>query len=159
MTTPTTVTSGVAGAGTGSTFNSLWQGISVIGSAVSAWGQYEEGRTQEEAYKENAKIALQKATYEEEKSRKKIRRLGSEQRLLYSKAGVDITSGSPLLVMAETAAEGEYEAQMIKWGGQTEAEQMRRYGSAARRAGNIRGASTFLSGLSSAFIPRHRYFY
>lgn len=136
MTTPTNV--------------NIWQGISAIGSAVSGFAQISQGRRQQEIYEENAEIARQKATYEEDKSRAKFKKLRGIQRSLYGKAGVDLTSGSPLLIMSESAAEGELEAEMIRWGGETEAQQLKRYGKEARRAGMIAGTSTFLTGLSKA---------
>jgi len=125
----------------------FWQGLSAVGSAVSGYSQITQGKRHQDIYEENANIAIQKARYEEDKSRRKTKRMLGTQRALYAKVGVDITSGSPLLIMSETAAEGEYEAEMIKWGGETEAQQLKRYGKEAKRAGMIAGTSTFLTGL------------
>ena len=55
-------------------------------------------------------MARQEGKYEEAASRERLKKLMGTQRSLYAKAGVDISSGSPLLMLAETAAEGEMEA-------------------------------------------------
>jgi hypothetical protein len=93
-------------------------------------------------------LALKKAGIEEKQTREKYNRLMGRQRALYAKAGVDLASGSPLLVMSGTASEGEEEARMIRSGGQSEAERMRMYGKMSERVGIIEGMSTLFSGLS-----------
>jgi len=132
------------------TLSSLSTVASVAGTVVSAYGQYGKGKAEQRAYEYNAEVALQKSKFEEEASRKKSKYLLGKQRLLYAKAGVDISAGSPLAMMAYTAGEAEKEAQMIGWGGETEAEKQRMYGKAAARAGEIGGISTFLTGLGTA---------
>lgn len=132
------------------TISALSTVASVVGTAASAYGQYAKGRTEQSVRESNAEIVLQKSKFEEEKSRKKSKYLMGTQRMLYAKAGVDISSGSPLAVMAYTAQEAGKEAGMIAWGGETEAEQQRAAGRAAERAGKIGGVSTFLTGLSVA---------
>jgi len=124
-------------------------GVSGAGTALSAVSQYRAGQAQEEAYKYNAGVAEQKGIYEETQSRDKLRKLLSSQKALYAKAGVDMTSGSPLLLMADTAAQGEMEALNIRKGYQSEAKMNRYYGNQAKKAGNIKAGSTFLSGLGS----------
>ncbi len=125
-------------------------GVSVAGAGLSAVGQYRQGQLQKAGYDYNAKVAREKAAYEEAQSREKLRSLLGTQRALYAKAGVDISSGSPLLVMADTAAKGEEEAQMIKAGGRQESALQRMYGRSAARAGLWGGTSSFMSGLAQA---------
>lgn len=124
------------------------QGMLAIGTATSAFSKYQEGQVKKEAYEYDARLALKKAGIEEKQTREKYNRLMGRQRALYAKAGVDLASGSPLLVMSGTASEGEEEARMIRSGGQSEAERMRMYGDIVERTGMIEGASTLFSGLS-----------
>jgi hypothetical protein len=124
--------------------------MSFIGSFISAKGSRDEGIAKSTAYKYNAAINEQnavaariKSDWEEEQSRERTRKLLGTQRALYAKAGVDLSSGSPLLVLAETASEGEEEAQYIKWGGdvavaeqKNQATLNRFYAKASKKAGN-----------------------
>jgi len=125
-------------------------GVGMAGTALSAFGQYQQGQAQAAASEYNAEAAEQKGKYEESQARLRLRHLLGTQRALYGKAGVDITSGSPLLVMADTAAKGEMEALNIRRGYQTEAGLDRFYGKQYKRAGLIGGASSFLTGLGQA---------
>ena len=101
--------------------------IAAVGVAASAYGQYQSAQAtekgykiQQKAYEYNVAITERKAAQEEAAHRDKLRKLLSSQRALYAKAGVDLSSGSPLLVMEETAAEGEKEALAIRTGAQEE---------------------------------------
>ena len=124
--------------------------ISLIGTGLSALGQHQAGRAEQGAYEYNAQITERKTTQEEYNSRTRLRKLMASQRALYAKAGVDITSGSPLMVLADTAAEGEKEALSIRYGGQETAAQQRYYGKQAKKAGTMKATSTFLTGLGQA---------
>ena len=128
----------------------VFQGLSAVGSAVSGWSQYKGGKAQEGAYKYNAEIAVQKAQHEEELSRAKYEQLKGKQAVLYAKSGVDLSSGSPLLVMADTAFQEEQEAQYIEKGGENEWKIDRYYGKVAAYQGEVGGWSTFLTGLGKA---------
>jgi hypothetical protein len=125
-------------------------GVSLMGTGMSAFGQYQQGQAQAAASEYNAAATEEKGKYEESQARDRLRRLLGTQRALYAKAGVDITSGSPLLVMADTAAQGEQEALNIRRGYQTEAGIDRFYGKQYKKAGMIGAGSTFLSGLGKA---------
>lgn len=126
-----------------------WVGYAVAaaGVAASAYGQYASAQTQEKAYKYNEAITKRKGAQEEQAHRDRLRKLLSSQRALYAKAGVDLSSGSPLLVMEETAYEGEKEALAIRTGAQEESSLLRFYGSSASRAGTIGSGGTLLTGL------------
>ncbi len=138
--------------------------MSAVGTGVSALGQYRQGQATEAAQEYNAKVSeanaeaiKAKAAYEEDISRDKLKRLMGTQRALYGKAGVDISSGSPLLVLADTAAQGEKEALAIRYGGDVEATQQknqarlqRLYGKSAYSSGLIGAGSTFFSGMGQA---------
>jgi hypothetical protein len=131
---------------------------------MSAFGQYQSGQAQKAAYNYNAQVAESEAgvaragaAREEEVHRAKLQRMLGTQRALYGAAGVDITSGSPLLTMMSTAEEGEREAEFIKYGGEVEATRALNEGRIGRfqakqasTAGKIGAGSTFLTGLGSA---------
>ena len=72
------------------------------------------------------------------------------QRALYAKAGVDITTGSPLLILADTAMQAQIESERIRRAGQSEAEIQRYYGRLAASSGKTQAFSTFLTGLGKA---------
>ena len=124
--------------------------MSFIGSLISAKGSRDQGIAQSTAYKYNAAIneqnaiaARTKADYEEKETRQKAQKLMSTQRALYAKAGVDLSSGSPLLVLADTAAEAEEDALAVRWGGdvavaeqKNQATLNRFYAKTAKKAGN-----------------------
>ena len=127
-------------------------GVSIAGTALSAVGQYRAGQAASAAHEYSAGIIERRSAQEEELSRERLSKLMASQRALYAKAGVDISSGSPLLVLAETAAEGEKEALAIRRGGKEEATLERYYGKQAKRAGKIGAFSTFLTGMGQAGV-------
>jgi hypothetical protein len=138
-------------------------GITALGTGFSAYGQYQQGKAQREAYEQNAEISRQnaiaaekQAAYEEGIQREKADALKSRQRALYAKAGVDITSGSPLLVMAEDMEKAEMDAQAIRYSGNVKktgylnkANLSEFYGEQAESAGKSGAFSTLLSGFGS----------
>ena len=132
-------------------------GVGLMGTGLSAYGQYRSGQAQEAAYKYNAAATEEKGKYEEARSREKLRHLLGTQRALYAKAGVDITSGSPLLTLMNTATEGEVEALNIRRGYQTESKLQKYYGKQAAISGYYGAGSTFLSGLGQAGTEYARY--
>ena len=130
-----------------------WAGVGAYfaGVGLSAYGRYQEGKAAKQAHDYNAKIAEQKADYEESQSRQRWKRLIGQQTALYAKAGVDISSGSPLLVLSQQAAEGELEALNIRYAGRNEAELQKWYGKQAKKAGTIAAASTLLTGGAAGY--------
>jgi len=137
----------------------------VAGAAVAAYGAVRQGESAKEAARYNANIAeldaaaaKKKAAYDAETSSLQFKELMGKQKALYAKAGVDISSGSPLLTMSFQAEQAEKDKQAILYQGKT-AEQsaltraslFRNTGDDAATAGYISGGSTFLSGLSNAY--------
>ncbi len=127
----------MAGAGAGAYFAGVY---------MSAVGKYQEGKTQKHAHEYNAQRAEERSKYEEEQTRLKWKRIIGQQLALYAKAGVDISSGSPLLIMSQTAAEGELEALNIRYAGENEAQMQRWYGKRAMQAAKLAAWSTLLTG-------------
>jgi septal ring-binding cell division protein DamX len=131
--------------------------VSAIGTAVSADAQRRAANTNADIQMEAAKAARQKAGYDEQRHRESIQKLLSAQRALYGKSGLEM-SGSPLLVMEDTAGEGELDALAIRYGGDVAAARARSGANLSRMqardvqtAGYFQAGSTLLSGAGSAF--------
>ena len=138
--------------------------LGVVGTLVSAKGQHAQGQAEKVAYDYNADVMDQEAEAEEvsarqeaELKREEIQTLISNQRVAYGVAGVVLSEGSPLVVLAETAGEGEKEALTIRYGGNVKATSLRNranlqryYGGVSEKAGKIKATGTLLSGLGSA---------
>ena len=136
---------------------------SIAGTAMSVYSQVEQGKSQNEWSQYNAAVAerdavaaQQSAEYDASQKRKETEKLLGRQRALYGKAGVTL-EGSPLLLMEETASQGELDALMIEREGklkagnyQSEAALSRMKGSSAQKAGYYGAGSSLLTGASSA---------
>lgn len=128
----------------------VYSGIGAASSGISALAQYKKGQAESAAYDYNANVALEKMKQDQESSEAKFSSLMGKQRSLYAKAGVDITSGSPLLMLAETAMQAEEEQQRIKFSGETSATMQKYYGDVAAYSGTTSAMSTFLTGLGKS---------
>jgi hypothetical protein len=128
----------------------IFAGVSAVGSIMSANAQVQEGKAQEAAYNYNAQVTTQNAATEEEASRLKLRKLLGTQAAMYAKAGIDLSSGSPLLMLADTAAQGEQEALSIRYKGQNEANLQRFYGQQASKTATAKATGTLVTGLGNA---------
>ncbi len=125
-------------------------GIGVLSSVLSGFGSYESGQEQEKAYDYNADITLSNMRDQmEANTEATIARIG-KQASAYAASGVDIASGSPLLIMAATAARGAVQGKQIEEAGTEEATLQRYYGKIAAFSGTMGGIGSFLSGVSKA---------
>lgn len=125
-------------------------GLGVLSSAISGFGKIEQGKEQQQAYDYNADIVkLNTANEVEANQQKTTARIGA-QATAYAGAGVDITSGSPLLIMAATAARGAQQGEQIKEAGDEQSSLDRYYGKIAAFGGTMSGIGSFLSGVSGA---------
>ena len=125
-------------------------GLGAVNSAVSGVGQYESGQEQKQAYDYDAAVTLEQMQQKAQTSEAKYSNLIGKQATSFARAGVDIASGSPLLVMLHTAAQGGKEEASEAEAGDEEAQLQRYYGRVAAFQGTIGGISTFLTGLSKA---------
>lgn len=139
--TPQSGGGGVAGA----TF-----GLGVLSSAISGFGKYEQGQEQKQAYDYNAAVTTINTDNQVQANTQKFAEMVGRQGTAYAGAGVDIASGSPLLIMAATAARGAQQGEQIKQAGDEEAALQRYYGKIAAFGGTMAGIGSFLSGVSSA---------
>ena len=128
----------------------LYSSIGAASSTVAGYAQYKQGQAQRAAYDYNANVALDKMKESASASELQFSRLMGRQRSLYAKAGVDISSGSPLLVLADTAMQESEEQERIRRSGQSEYDIQKFYGETAGYAGTMGGMTTFLTGLSRA---------
>lgn len=130
---------GIAGAVTGA-----------AGSLATGFGEYFSGQQQKQAYDYNAAVAIQKMQNQMESSEAKYSTLVGKQAASYAKSGVDIASGSPLLIMAHTALMSGREQASEAEAGTEEANLQRYYGRVAAFEGTIGGITSFVSGLSKS---------
>ena len=136
----------------------------VAAAATSAAGTIYSGQQQRKAASYSADVAEQaaraareRAAYDEEMHRERIRKTLSTIRSLYGKSGVDMV-GTPLLALEETAAQGEMDALAIRYGGDVAAAQKRSeaalykmQGRTAQTSSYFQAGSTLLQGAGSAY--------
>jgi hypothetical protein len=125
-------------------------GFGGLTSGISGIGLYEAGQQKKAAYDYNAAVTLQRMQEQMQTTETEYANLTGKQASRYAAAGVDIASGSPLLVMAHTAAIGAKE-QMSEYQAGTEQSALQRYyGKMAAWEGTVGGISSFLTGLTKA---------
>ena len=125
-------------------------GLGVLSSAVSGLGQYEAGQAQQGAYDYNAAVTLLNMRNKVQANEQQYSTLVGKQASAYARAGVDIASGSPLLIMAATAARGAQQGKQIEQSGTEEATLQRYYGRLSAWQGTMGGINTFLTGMSKS---------
>ena len=117
-------------------------------SALTGVSKYEQGQKQQQAYDYNASVTLKNTSNQVVANQQKFSERIGRQATAYAGAGVDITSGSPLLIMAATAARGGEQGEMIEESGEQEANLQRYYGKMAAFSGTTSGIGSFLSGMT-----------
>ncbi|EIP99319.1 hypothetical protein OpiT1DRAFT_03833 [Opitutaceae bacterium TAV1] len=136
----------------------------LAGSGVAAYSSYQQGKAQERLSDYNAALAQQEAATAERdakvlanRQREENDRLMARQRALFAKSGVVGTTGTPLLVQADQAVQGEMAAMDVERTGNIEAGRYRQQavldrmqGKSARRAGLLGAGSSLLGGISQA---------
>lgn len=123
-------------------------GLGILSSAVSGFGKIEQGKDEQQAYDYNAAVITQNTNNQVVANTEKFTELAGRQATAYAGAGVDIASGSPLLIMAATAARGAQQGEQEKQAGDEEAALQRYYGKIAAFGGTMAGIGSFLSGVS-----------
>lgn len=118
-------------------------------SALTGVGKIVAGQQQQKAYDYNAAITDQNTSNQVVANQQKFSTLVGRQATAYAGAGVDIASGSPLLIMAATAARGAQEGEQIEQSGTEQANLQRYYGKMAAFSGDVGGIGAFLSGMTS----------
>ncbi len=136
----------------------------LAGSGISAYGQYEQSQAEGRALDANARRtqaaaadALRRGANEAGQARIEGTKVIGEQKAAIAAAGVDVSSGSAVDLMAETRRTSELDAKTIQnnaareaWGLRMEADDMRRQAARVRKAGKYGAVGTILGGLSGA---------
>ena len=135
-----------------------FMGIGMLSSLFGGISQYKEGQTEKSAYDYNADITLQNMRAQMVASQQKYSQLIGRQGSSYARAGVDIASGSPLLIMAATAGRGAQEGEQIKQAGTEEANLQKYYGRLAAWKGTLSGIEDFLGGMTSSLSSYYKMF-
>ena len=128
----------------------VFAGFGMLTSAFQGIGEYESGKAEQQAYDYNAEITLANMRNKMVANQEQYSSLVGKQASAYARAGVDIASGSPLLIMATTAGRGGREAAQIEEAGTEEATLQKYYGSLAAYRGTFGGIGDFLKGVTSS---------
>lgn len=117
-------------------------------SLLSGVGKVISGQEQKQAYDYNADITTINTNNKVAANEQSFATLVGRQAIAYAGSGVDITKGSPLLIMAATAARGAQQGEQIEQAGTEEAALQRYYGKVAAFSGTMSGIGAFLSGMT-----------
>lgn len=131
---------------------SLAQGMSAAGTLIQGFSQYKQGQAMAAGYEANAEAAEYNMHQEEAKSAEKFDQIVGQQRTLYGAAGVDITSGSPLLIYTDTEFKRKKEEGRIKYAGELESAFSKYYAKQSKKAGVNEMLTTFITGLGSNML-------
>lgn len=119
------------------------------GTGLAAGGKIMQGQQQQQAYDYNASVALINGKNQAVSTEQSFAARVGEQASAYASSGVDITSGSPLLIMAATAARGSAQSEQIMQAADEQAALDRYYGKVAAFSGTMSGIGAFLNGIST----------
>lgn len=125
-------------------------GIGVLSSIMAGMGQTESGKQEKAAFDYNAQVDLLNMSDNMVANEQRYSQLVGKQATAYAASGVDITSGSPLLMMAATAGRGGRQAEQIRQQGTQAAALETYYGKIAAWRGKMAGIGTMLSGISKS---------
>lgn len=139
-----------SGSDSGSGMAGATFGLGVLSAAVAGFGKVDAGQQEKKAYDYNAAITTLNTGNQVEAIQQRFAQRIGMQAATYAASGVDITSGSPLLIMAATAARGAQEGEQVLQAGTEEAALQRYYGKIAAFGGTMSGIGAFLNGVSSA---------
>lgn len=135
-----------------------FMGIGMLSSLFGGISQYKEGQAEKSADDYNAQITLQNMRAQMVSSEQKYSQIVGRQASSYARAGVDIASGSPLLMMTATAGRGGAEAEQIRQAGTEESNLQQYYGRLAAFKGTLGGVGDFLKGMTSSLSSYYKLF-
>jgi hypothetical protein len=129
-----------------------WVGAaaSLAGGVMGAAGDQQTAAAQAQANEYNARLTLAQAKADEELIRRNADTQMGQSRAAISKSGVTM-EGTPLLVMAESAANEEMDVLNNRWAAQGTANLYRMGADNAVTAGRIGAGSSLLAGIGGAF--------
>jgi len=149
-----------ASGGLGSLLGPLGAIASIAGTGLEAYGKYQAGRAENDMSRYNARLLDLKArgaemAMESETglAHERARELKATQRARYGTSGAEVSSGTPLLVLAEQAGKMERDimsarrTRMIEAQQYRDAARMKRWeGKQAKRSGVMGAVGTVLGG-------------
>jgi hypothetical protein len=141
----------------------LVMGLSALGTYNQYKAAKENAAYQDAVAKRNAELAERQAVetgktgaYEQSQIREKAHQIEGTQKIQMSANGLDITSGSPLQILSDTAFQSEQDVQMSRyntgmrmWELNNQAQDYRAQAEAERRAGKYKATSILLNGVTS----------
>lgn len=142
--------------------------LQAIGLGVSAVGTVASGIQSQRVGEYNAKVAENTATAERERAayeaglqKDQVRRVVGAQRAAGASSGLDITTGTPVAVLGDTAKAGEMDVLARLYAGESastasinDAARFRAEGKAAKTAGFINAGTSLLSGFGKMAASR-----
>lgn len=124
--------------------------LTALGSLAQAGTQIGTGISARSAARDQAREARARGAAEAALERRKGRRLAGKQRALFAKGGVLVSEGTPLDVLAQTAADAEENALRAAFGFEQRAEDFESVGRQVLTRG-ILGAGATLLGSGETF--------
>lgn len=111
-------------------------GMAAIGGGLQAKGMLDQGAAEKAASEYNALISEEKGRQQEALIRRESRRHRGRMRAAIAKSGVT-TEGSPLIALAESAANAEFDALNARVSAQAEARLSRKAGRTAQKQAKL----------------------
>lgn len=139
-------------------------GVSMMGAKYQADAGAAAAKTQEWQSQADAQDAINRNRIKEQEQRMKTSQLVGRQKAVMGANGLDLTTGSPLDIIGDTAALGEMDALTIHNNGERErdfhlsrANQAKMQGQVARDTGMFQMAGTALGGIGSVADKWYRF--
>jgi len=118
-------------------FMALSGGISALSSLSAGNFSDQIGKANQAARNKQAEGVIAAGQVEEQQYRYGVADLKGKQKTSFAASGVDISSGSPVDILSDTAAIGELDALTIRSNAATEASNIRQIGSNERLQGKL----------------------
>lgn len=140
---------------------SLFGGL--VGSIASAGDAERQGREDAQAFERNARLARlaamdaeSRGAQEAGRARMKGTQVIGEQKVAFAASGVDVSSGSPLALMADSRMMSELDAQTLKnnaareaWGLRMEADDLDKQAKRSRQRGRNSAYGALFGGIAN----------
>lgn len=124
--------------------------LAAAGAVVSAVGMVQQGKASQQAGEYNAQSALLEGQSRENAQRAEAARNQARIRANIGKSGAT-SAGTPLLVLAESAANAEIDALNTRYTADRQANVYRAGGANARSQGNLMAGASLLSSAAKIF--------
>jgi len=137
--------------------------LSALGTVVGAAGSIASGISANNVAKYNAEVAQnnanaerQRAAYEADITKGRVRQVVGAQRAAGAASGLDVRSGTPIAVLGDTAKSGEldvlarlYQGESAAVAYENDARRMKAEGKASQMGGFINAGTSLLSGFGN----------